>query len=174
MDAVGFVGNLKPVRAGVVACPPRRTRTWSLVAKKTPASEDAGYNNWTKLWGCQQSRIGSRKTALGSSVCRPQGKAIPDDAQDQANDVPDTGRHRNQTERRPKAEGHDFVRRRYHMEPKNKVDQPLCGTDPNQYGPETVPKSQEDSKSKTERIWVNSIHFHHLSLISSRCCGLIA
>jgi hypothetical protein len=101
-------------------------------------------------------------SGLGSIACRAQDAAVPDDAHEQADRVPDTCRHHDQTERRAEAKGHDFVRRRYHVEPKNEIKQPLCSADPHQSGPEAMPKSQEDCESKTKRMRVDSIHFYHL------------
>ena len=50
-----------------VARPPRRTRIWLPVAKKIPASEDAGYSNWN-----QDLRI----SAEPDSLWKPEGETI--------------------------------------------------------------------------------------------------
>jgi hypothetical protein len=89
-------------------------------------------------------------TGLGSIACSTQGETVPDDAHDQADRVPNKSRHHDQTECRAEAESHNFVRRSYHMEPKNKINQPLCRADPDQSRPQAMPKAQEDTESKTE------------------------
>src|ERR1019366_860386 len=98
---------------------------------------------------------------------KARGAAVPDGADEPAEHVADTGRHQNQSDSCAKAEGRDLVRRRYHVQPKNKVNQPLCSADPDQKGPEAMPKGQEDSESKTKRMRVDAIHSYHLSFLCS-------
>jgi hypothetical protein len=122
-------------------------------------------NGVTVNWELRKSGL----SGLGSIARRTQSKAVPDDPHNQAHRVADTSRYRDQTECRAEPEGRNFVRRRYHVEPKNEVNQPLCSADPDQSGPEGMPKTQEDGESKTERLWVDSIQFCHLSFLCSRC-----